>query len=292
VGRAMRRVLQASFVATMVVMMSGCCEFDRFVHSPFGPGTLCDPTHCGACGCDPCECGPCDTVSCAGPCGRSCYGGFGPSWGCGPANCCEPQCGPGAGCGDACGLTSGCGTGCGCGNACGCGPCGDECPGGCTCGCCGPGPLYYAARLFHPLRWFGCYNNGCGEMYWGDFHGDPPDCCDPCDRMGNFTGSTSGVCGGGCRDCGCGGGAPAENYGTPAQASPTRALPDPQAGSDDGVDPSRVGEPTKAPVIPSKAGYYTSSRRPQQQMRRQPQQQARRYPQQYQQYPYRDPYQR
>jgi hypothetical protein len=28
----------------------------------------------------------------------------------------------------------------------------------------------------------------CGERYWGDFYSDPPDCWDPCDCYGNYTG--------------------------------------------------------------------------------------------------------
>jgi len=46
-----------------------------------------------------------------------------------------------------------------------------------------------------PLRWLyrlltrNCYwGRSCGELYWGDWWNDPPDCCDPCDRCGNFTG--------------------------------------------------------------------------------------------------------
>jgi hypothetical protein len=47
-------------------------------------------------------------------------------------------------------------------------------------------------------------------MYYGDFHGDPPDLCDPCDRMGCWTGggcstgscSTGGNSKGGCPTCG------------------------------------------------------------------------------------------
>ena len=41
---------------------------------------------------------------------------------------------------------------------------------------------------------------GCGDIYWGEWISDPPDCCDPCDQCGDFTGA--GVC---C-DHGCGSG--------------------------------------------------------------------------------------
>jgi hypothetical protein len=53
------------------------------------------------------------------------------------------------------------------------------------------GPLTPLFALFTRDSWCG---SGCGERYWGDFYGDPPDCCDPCDRCGNFTG--------GCNSCG------------------------------------------------------------------------------------------
>lgn len=33
---------------------------------------------------------------------------------------------------------------------------------------------------------------GCGEVYWGDWISDPPDCCEPCDSCGNFTGAECG----------------------------------------------------------------------------------------------------
>jgi hypothetical protein len=37
----------------------------------------------------------------------------------------------------------------------------------------------------------GC--NGCsGEMYWSEWHNDPPVCQDPCDCYGNYTGPGAG----------------------------------------------------------------------------------------------------
>ena len=59
-----------------------------------------------------------------------------------------------------------------------CGPCGG---GGCGCGSQGDGLL---GRLF------GC--TGCGELYWNEWHNDPPTVCEPCDRCGNFTGGSGG----------------------------------------------------------------------------------------------------
>ena len=273
----MRRVLLAGVVVALAAMSSGCCQFRTFVHSPFGPGTLCDTTNCGgscggscdACGCNPCQsdlapcgCGPygcglfgglfgCGPRTCR-PSGFPYYGtwGFGPTWGCGPAACCEPRCAPGAGLGNACGMTDACNS-CGdCGSSCGssCDSCCDSCSepccnscgsccGECTCGCCGgPGILLHIFRLFHPNHWIGCGNNcGCGEIYWGDFHGDPPDCCDPCDCRGNFTGCRGG-------NCGC---SPrySVNNGVPGDST--------NAPESEEMDPSRGPEPTKAPVVPS-----------------------------------------
>ena len=34
---------------------------------------------------------------------------------------------------------------------------------------------------------------GWGESYWSDFHSEPPDCWDPCDQCGNFTGGSCGT---------------------------------------------------------------------------------------------------
>ena len=55
-----------------------------------------------------------------------------------------------------------------------------------TCGTCGgvceghtPG-----SYLGHQLR---CMS-GCGEIYWGPWHSDPPDRCDPCDDCGDWVG--------------------------------------------------------------------------------------------------------
>lgn len=75
-----------------------------------------------------------------------------------------------------------------------CKDCGQTCADPCQQPC---GPLSW---LFNVFRGDYC-GDGCGEIYWGDFHGDPPDCCEPCDRHANFTGATSS-CGGGSSCCG------------------------------------------------------------------------------------------
>lgn len=104
----------------------------------------------------------CNPEHCVGGCGSTCATPCIPD--CGPTcaepcvePCIEPPCDP---CAPACGPDP-------------CLPC---------------GPLTCLANLFRVPSWCG---DGCGEMYWGDFHGDPPDCCDPCDRCGNFTGGGS-----------------------------------------------------------------------------------------------------
>jgi hypothetical protein len=34
-----------------------------------------------------------------------------------------------------------------------------------------------------------CDCGGCSsELYWSEWHNDPPQCCDPCDRCGNWIG--------------------------------------------------------------------------------------------------------
>ena len=83
-----------------------------------------------------------------------------------------------------------------------CDPCGD---------CCRPmtchdktycGPLTPLFALFTRDCWRG---SGCRDRYWGDFYGDPPDRCDPCDRCGNYTGGWNGCNSGNGRGCNCGG---------------------------------------------------------------------------------------
>lgn len=123
-------------------------------------------------------------------------------------------------------------------------PCEDDCGGECGLPACGRrcrprGPLAFVFALFTAGAYPGCWG-GCGERYWGDWYGDPPDCSDPCDCQGNFTGggySTFGEGGslgmagpyqdapvpapsGGCRTCGQGGQASYNRGGRyPAQYS-------------------------------------------------------------------------
>ncbi len=79
-----------------------------------------------------------------------------------------------------------------------CHDCGQTCVDPCQRAC---GPLTWLFDLFS----CGYCGDGCGEIYWGDFHGNPPDCCEPCDRHANFTGATSS-CGGAAGGSSCCGG--------------------------------------------------------------------------------------
>lgn len=91
--------------------------------------------------------------------------------------------------GDGCCDTS-CGRPCRRPNCVSCTPCVDPCIDPCGPGYYGRpwhrGPLSCVFALFSPCNWWGPH---CGERYWGDFYSDPPDCWDPCDGCGNYTGS-------------------------------------------------------------------------------------------------------
>lgn len=161
---------------SLCLLASGCVCHSDWVREPFGPGTgpsleHCSPGHgCGGCG------------------------------GCATRLRCETEC-----CDVGC-ESSDCNVGCGacdmdCGSDNNCAPPATLCnrPGAYRRSY-GPGPTYHHG----PITWVfgllgfggcgGCAHGGCGDMYWGEFHGDPPDVCDPCDCYGNYTG--------GC--CGCG----------------------------------------------------------------------------------------
>lgn len=191
-----------------------------------------DACGCGSCGCDDpcgCQCGDyCSGPSCgcgefcepACGCGGGCCSGrdyAGDTWDCcheegpklcgctGPTNCCETSCN----CGDGC-CEPACGCGGYCDEPCGCGDyCGDCCEPTCGCdSCCEPscgcgstcGSPYSCSGWFDSCERFckamfgscgGC--TGCSsECYWSEWHNDPPRCCDPCDRCGNWIGPSAG----------------------------------------------------------------------------------------------------
>lgn len=86
--------------------------------------------------------------------------------------CCE-QCGPGAWAGPGCNCPTCGGDSYGCGDACGCGDSCDSCS-------------HPRLSRFWQYVCGGC--QGCGELYWNEWYNDPPECCEPCDCMGNYTG--------------------------------------------------------------------------------------------------------
>jgi len=123
--------------------------------------------------------------------GAYCAGGGCGLEACGCGHCGEPTCGGGA-----CGLSPSA-------------PCDT---GGCEQGDCGACHLCQRRgvprlkgcnytgygcgwRTWNPIGWlFSCHPkdnwcSGCGDAYYGDYISEPPDCCDPCDCFGNWTGS-------------------------------------------------------------------------------------------------------
>jgi hypothetical protein len=137
-------------------------------------------------------------------CGR----GYSSGYGCGDCGC-EPSCGFPGGCGmsgrpfagqawegsgcNGCVNPNGCGSTCvsgGCDRTCGCGPSCCESTCGCepTCGC-SSGRSYGGSCCLTDIL-FGC--QGCNEeLYWCEWRNDPPRCCDPCDRYGNWIGPSA-----------------------------------------------------------------------------------------------------
>lgn len=205
---------------------TGCCE------PACGCNSCCEPCcGCGSCcngrqyACQTFNC-CCNTYTpicpCVGNCNNGCGGCCEPACGC--SSCGEPCCGCGTGCGQGC-APSWCGSGTAC------------CPRKCClknygfCCCCG-----HVVDAFCKC----CPCGGCsGEVYWNEWHNDPPYCQDPCNSCGQFTGGcggygcNDGCCNGGCStgSCGCDGctsqtgstnGSAAYVRQTPAQAKPTQ----------------------------------------------------------------------
>lgn len=133
-----------------------------------------------------------------------------------------------------------------------CNPCGSCQP------CCDPirGVLMLPLKTIEWVTHLGCYDNGCGERYWGECS-EPVDCWDPCDRSGNWNG---------CRSCG--GGASVAGYAKSAPRTPTYAQrstqPTPRYNSvnaEFGLDPSaQVVSRTDRVVVP--APVSTTATRP------------------------------
>jgi hypothetical protein len=249
--------------------MGGGCGCEANCGCGTGCGDCCEAS-CG-CGASNCGCGSycVDGRSFAGKtynCGCESYM---PMRGCtGPA-CCDSGCG-GCGCGDSCEA------GCGCEASCGCGDC---CEASCGCGsscckkktsCCS-GLFSACGRMCSAL----CGGGSCGcsgEMYWSEWHNDPPRCCDPCNRCGQWVGPPSGGGCGGCGSCGCGGcgsggcdscgpsgcgcygGAPNGDYSSYATNRPTGA-----AHGNTTYAANRPGHPTTStPVARKTPNPYTN----------------------------------
>jgi hypothetical protein len=168
----MKRLLLLSLVSCVAVALSGCACGPWLMP----PGSICDSSG---------GCGPCGATSCG-------------ATSCGPAACastCAPACNDcGTACGDSCGDTCGapCETAC------------NQCVGASAAACGAPcGPLTWLFTLLSQ----GYCGQSCGEVWWGDWHGAPPDCCDPCDRCGEYTGRGTPVSEGctGCSTCSTGG---------------------------------------------------------------------------------------
>jgi hypothetical protein len=222
---------QANFLGLFGFDCGGAHNCGCGLHA--GCGSCCEP----ACGCDSC-CEPaCGCESCCEPacgCGTGCYANGRQYAGQCFSGCCQsraPICpcvnrdgccqgGCGSCCEPACGCDSCCESTCGCGGCCepcgggsGCGKWGTACcPHKCCmkncgfCSCCGH--LVNALCCCTPC-------SGCsGEIYWSEWHNDPPYCQDPCNCCGEWSGPNAGGCGcnggcnGGCSNgaCGCDGG--------------------------------------------------------------------------------------
>lgn len=193
-----------------------CCEAD----CGCGCGDCCEPS-CGCGGCcngrqyagktwDSCGCGGLKLCGCTGPC-YCCSSGRGSECGgccdsccettCGCNDCCDGCCEPGCCCNDGC-YDPGycCGNGC-CEPSCGCN--------GSNYSCCAGGLIAGCRRICDSICGScfgggnsGCCNSGCcggdcgcdgcsNELYWSEWHNDPPRCCDPCDRCGNWIGPST-----------------------------------------------------------------------------------------------------
>jgi len=206
-------------LCVVLASAGGCGVCQAILYEPFGPGTTCDSRRCGL-----------------NACGDAC----GPVW--------EEPCGPGPwrrefGVRGA--LAEPCDEGC-------CPECGEVC---CRrrCGIV-RGPLSFVFALFTAGTYQGCgFGNrgGCGERYWGDWYSNPPECRDPCDCYGNFTGGCSG-CGGyeGTMPAGMAG--PYEEGGMAPQAGGCRSC------GQGAVSSQTYGSPRYSPQYASRTQRYPS----------------------------------
>ena len=234
----MKRAISIVTVVLATVVASGCCGgLETMLHHPLGPNTICEPVHrahydngfevgygseCESCGLGPagpaCSChqygadasAGCLTCALSGEnnvpvqsnqvarstkatrLAKTDHGvkqvSYETTEGCTECVESDPCCG-----------------GCGKADCCCCAP---RCPDVCET-CCHPGPLAWLFTILHPEKYYG----GCGEVYLGDFHSYPPDCTDPCNRCGHWTGESNCNAWTGCNVCGqC-----EASYGEPCQ---------------------------------------------------------------------------
>jgi hypothetical protein len=191
--REMIRSSSTIMLFVIAVALASGCATRIGSHLGIAGGCGCGVAPGCGCGCEPgcavepgCACEPGCAADCGaacGPCGRSFAGQV---WkGCGPCQgpkicvCKGPEC---CGCEPGCAAEPGCAfePGCACEPSCGCGS-------GVAARHCGPlwGVRYAVRSILSPLTACG----GCdGELYWSEWHNDPPYCCDPCDKCGNYIG--------------------------------------------------------------------------------------------------------
>ncbi len=163
---AVKRILIFALLGGLLSIGSGCGLMQAiFCYRPCVMRGDCPP-------------GPCDSF-----CGDDC-GDCGPAWGMPRGRVAVPR---RAVVSDDCGVVRGpiCGPACG-----GYDPCMDPCGECCYGRCWHRGPLSCIFALFMRESWYG---PSCGERYWGDFYSDPPDCWDPCDCYGNYSGGSQNV---------------------------------------------------------------------------------------------------
>lgn len=152
-----------ALVLCVLVAASGCNVCRAVLYDPFGPNTLCDSRRCGLGARAPVAQARSEEPWMSGPIQADCEPSAPVAAPCEPAYC--EECGAPV-CRRGCGVIR------------------------------GPLSAVFALLRLGTYRCYGIGENcsGCGERYWGDWYGDPPECCDPCDQFGNFTGGGCGRC--------------------------------------------------------------------------------------------------
>ncbi len=170
----MRQAIRLAILSVVALLAPVTTSADLFQMLGIGSrgGQGCNGDCGDACGCEAgCSCDP--TCECDAVDGRAFAG---KTW-----TCCS-ECGP-----PICRCTGPCHCSqpsCGCASTCGCER--RSCP---QSDCCFGNSCGRLVGLVD--RFCGC--TGCdGELYWSEWHNDPPRCCDPCDCHGNWIGPRDG----------------------------------------------------------------------------------------------------